>query len=264
LCFATQQWVALLNSETFNYNQQTKKEKTARFMSASFQVDAGPFSIAVQLDGSGIAFRHKTPVGERTGTVLWDKISGATLVRPDEESADEEKDERMAQLFGAEAVAKYRELHGKVGQIFVAYRDEQKRVRQIEIPAPLTDTGFLQEFQSRLGNRWLGETRNRQQVEKRLHTNPGFFKTVFVLVALVGVLAAVAGIILLGFLGPVMNLLSIQKMLLDLQDGDYVSLGYRLASYAVLFVLGYFLQRIIRSRLDALRRPRARNWGGQR
>jgi len=80
-------------------------------------------------------------------------------------------------------------------------------------------------------------------------------------VALVGVLAAVAGMALLGFLAPVMNLLSIQRMLLDLQDGDYVSLTYRVASYAVLFVLGYFLERMVRTRLDARKRSRARNWG---
>ena len=120
----------------------------------------------------------------------------------------------------------------------------------------------MQEFQSRLGSRWLGETRDRQQVEKRLHTNPGVLKTVFVLVVLMGVLAAVAGIALLGFLGPAMNFLSVQKMLLDLQDGDYVSFAYRLSSYVVLVVLGFFLQRIIRSKLDARKRPRPRDWGG--
>ena len=93
-------------------------------MSASFHFAAGPFSIAVQLDGGGITLRRKTLAGERTETVPWDKISGATLVRPDEENADDEQEnERIAQLFGPEAVAKYRELHGKVAQIFVAYRE---------------------------------------------------------------------------------------------------------------------------------------------
>jgi hypothetical protein len=231
-------------------------------MSASFHFDAGPFSVTVQLDDGGITFDRKTLAPERTETVRWDQVSRATLVRPGPESDDDgQENERIARLFGAEAVAKYRELHGKVGQIFLAYRDEKSRLRQMEIPAPLSDPAFVGEFQSRLGSRWLGETRDRQQVEKRLHTNPGVFKTVFVLVALVGVLAAVAGMALLGFLGPVMNLLSIQRMLLDLQDGDYVGLTYRLASYAVLFVLGYLLQRIVRTRLDARKRPPPRNWG---
>ena len=231
-------------------------------MSASFQFDAGLFSVAVQLDDGGITFRQKSLAGERTETVLWDQVSRATLVRPGPESDDEDQEnERIAGLFGAEAVLKYRQLHGKVGQIFLAYRDEKSRLRQMEIPAPLADPAFVGELQSRLGGRWLGETRDRQQVAKRLHTNPGVFKTVFLLVALVGVLAAVAGMALLGFLGPVMNLLSIQRMLLDLQDGDYVNLSYRVASYAVLFVLGYFLQRIVRTKLDARKRPRTRNFG---
>jgi hypothetical protein len=228
-------------------------------MSASFHFDAGPFRITAQLDDSGITLRQKTLAGEHVEKVQWNRVSAATLVRPGEESADEQKEnERIAQLFGADAVAKYRELHDKVGQIFIAYRDELNRLEQIEIPAPLTDPTFLREFQSRLGSRWLGETRDREQVEKRLHTSPGFFKTAFVLVALVGVLAVGAGIALLGLLGPVMNFLSIHKMLLDLQDGDYVNLMVRIASYAAFFVLAYVLHRIIRSKLDALKRPRAR------
>ena len=231
-------------------------------MSASFHFDAGPFSVTVELDDGGITFRQKTLARERTETLRWDQVSGATLVRPGPESDDgDQENERIARLFGAEAVVKYRELHGKVGQIFLACRDERSRLRQMEIPAPLADPAFVGEFESRLGSRWLGETRDRRQVEKRLHTHPGVFKTVFLLVALVGVLAAVAGMALLGFLAPVLNLLSIQRMLLDLQDGDYVSLAYRLASYAVLFVLGYFLARMVRTRLDARKRPRARNWG---
>ena len=231
-------------------------------MSADFHFDAGPFSIGVQLDDGGISFRRKTLARESTETVRWDQVSRATLVRPGPESAeDDQENERMARLFGPDAVRKYRELHGKVGQIFLAYHDEHRRLRQMEIPAPLENSAFVEEFASRLGSRWLGETGDRQQVEKRLHTNPGFFKTVFLLVVLAGVLAAVAGIALLGFLGPVMNLLSIERMLLDLQDGDYVSLAYRLATYAALFVLGYFLQRIVRAKLDARKRPRGRNWG---
>ena len=229
-------------------------------MSASFHFDAGPFSVTVQLDDGGITFRRKTFAREFTETVGWDQLSGATLVRPEPE-ADDGDNERIARLFGAEALAKYRELHGTVGQIFLAYRDRNRRLQQMEIPAPVADPAFVAEFASRLGSRWLGETRDRRQVEKRLHTNPGVFKTVFVLVALVGVVAAVAAMALLGFLGPVLNLLSIERMLLDLQDGDYVNLAYRLGSYAALFLLGYFLQRAVRTRLDARKRPRARNWG---
>lgn len=229
-------------------------------MSASFHFDAGPFSVTVQLDDGGITFRRKTLVRETTETVHWDQVSRATLVRPGREN-DDDDNERIAQLFGAEALAKYRELHGKVGQIFLAYHDERSRLQQMEIPAPLTDPAFVEEFVSRLGSRWLGETRDRQQVEKRLQTGPGVFKTVFLLVALLGIVAAFAGMALLGLLGPVLNLLSIERMLLDLQDGDYLNLTYRLGSYAALFFLGYFLQRTVRTRLEARKRPRARNWG---
>lgn len=175
--------VALLESTLFNYNQQAPRGKAARPMSASFQFDAGPFSVTVQLDDGGITFSQKTLARERTETVRWDQVSRATLVRPGPESDDDDQEnERIAGLFGAEAVLKYRQLHGKVGQIFLAYRDEKSRLRQMEIPAPLADPAFVGEFQTRLGSRWLGETRDRQQVEKRLHTNPGVFKTVFLLV----------------------------------------------------------------------------------
>jgi hypothetical protein len=51
--------------------------------------------------------------------------------------------------------------------------------------------------------------------------------------------------------------MSIQKLLLDLQDGNFVSLGYRVASYIALFFMGYLLPRVIRAKLDAMKRPRA-------
>src|SRR5262249_43881657 len=105
-------------------------------MSASFHFDAGPFSVTVELDDGGITFRQKTLARERTEKVRWDQVSHATLVRPGQESDDgDQENERVARLFGAEAVAKYRELHGKVGQIFLACRDERSRLRQMEIPA---------------------------------------------------------------------------------------------------------------------------------
>jgi len=74
---------------------------------------------------------------------------------------------------------------------------------------------------------------------------------------LLGILAFIAAIGLAGFLGPILNFMSIQKMLLDLQDGNYTNLGYRLATYVALFVLGFFLHRVIRARLDAMKRTRS-------
>jgi hypothetical protein len=202
--------------------------------------------------------RRDTLARRQTESIAWDKITAATLVRPTAaDASDTQKEEQVAQFLGPEAVATFHELQGKVGQIFVAYHDEKDRLRQTEVPAPLADASYLQEFQARLGTRWLGETKDRTQVDKKLHTNPGFFKTLFVLVALLGIVAVFAGVGLLGLLGPILNFMSIQKMLLDLQDGNFVSLSYRLASYVALFVLGYLLHRVIRSWLDAMKRPRS-------
>jgi|KBSMisStandDraft_5_1062788.scaffolds.fasta_scaffold175329_2 hypothetical protein len=227
-------------------------------MSLTFHFDAGPISIDVQLDDSGIHFKRAALGRNHAESIPWDKITGATLVRPAmEDAAEEQKDERMAQFMGPQAVQKFHELQGKVGQIFVAYRDEKNRLQETEIPALLTDAAYLQEFQTRLGSRWLGETQTHDQVGKKLHTNPGFFKTIFVLVTLLGILAFIAAIGLAGFLGPILNFMSIQKMLLDLQDGNYTNLGYRLATYVALFVLGFFLHRVIRARLDAMKRTRS-------
>ena len=227
-------------------------------MGASFHVDAGRFAIKVELDDSGIQMSRTTLGRTESESIPWDKITGATLVRPNAaDPAETRKEEQMARFLGPEAVAKFHELQGKVGEICVAFRDENNRLRQTEVPAPLTDAAYLQEFQTRLGARWLGETKDRSQVDKKLHTNPGFFITVFILVALLGIVAAVAAIGLLGFLGPVLNFMSIQKMLLDLQDGNFVSLVYRVATYAALFLLGYLLHRVIRTKLDAMKRPRS-------
>ena len=227
-------------------------------MSASFHVEAGPFSLRVDLDDSGIHMSRTALGRPQTESIPWDKITGATLVRPIlTDAAEMQKEEQMAQFLGPEAVARFHELQGTVGQIFVAYHDEGNRLQKAEIPAPLADPAYVQAFQTRLGARWLGETLDPARVDKRLHTNPGFFKTAFVLVALLGVVAVFAGVGLFGLLGPILNFMSIQKMLLDLQDGNFVGLSYRLASYVALFILGYLLHRVIRTRLDAMKRPRS-------
>lgn len=222
-------------------------------MSAHFHVDIGSFTVDVLLDDSGI-HSQRGPLPE---TIPWEKISGATLLRElhHDASEDQQDEERAAKFLGAHAAQTVHSLRGKVGQIALAYRDDKNHLRETEVPAPLDDPAFLQEFQTRLGPRWLGESSDRQQATKRLHTNPGFFKTAFVLVALFGILAVVAAIALFGFLGPVLNFMSIQKMLLDLQDGNLASFAYRLVTYFALFILGYLLHRTIRS-LFADRRAR--------
>jgi hypothetical protein len=225
-------------------------------MSAGFHVEAGGFSIRVDLDDSGIHMSRRTLARAQSESIAWDKITGATLVRPTvADSAEVQKEEQMVQWLGPEAVAKFHELSGTVGQILLAYHDERNRLQQAEVPAPLADLAYLQEFETRLGARWLGETRDRSQADQKLHTNPGFFTTALVLVALFGAVAIVAGIGLLGLFGPALNFMSIQKMLLDLQDGNFSGFGYRLLSYVALAILGYLLHRVIRSWLDARKRP---------
>jgi hypothetical protein len=219
-------------------------------MSAHFHAELGPFSMDVRLDDSGIHMQR----GVFSQDVSWEEISGATLIRATHPGASEERDEqRIAQFLGPDAVQKIAALRGTVGEIVIAYPDRTKHVREMEIPAPLNDPDFLQEFETHLGNRWLAESGDRQQAAKRLHTNPGIFPSIFVLLALFGVAAVFAAIALLGFLGPILNFLSLQKMLLDLQDGNYGSLVSRLASYLALFVIGYMLHRVIRGKRDSFR-----------
>ena len=226
-------------------------------MGANFHVEAGPIRIDVQLDDAGIRMERAGLGPAQNKNIPWDKITGATLVRPtSEEAAGDQNEERMAQFLGPEAVQKYQEMKGKVGNIFVAYRDERNSLQQVEVPALLTDAAYLQEFQTRLDARWLGETRDQQQVAKRLHTNPGFFKTVFVLVALLGIVAVVGAVLLSGLAGPILNFMSIQKMMLDLQDSNYASFGSRLAVYLALFAIGLGLHWVFRSWLDSMKRTR--------
>ena len=217
----------------------------------------------VQLDDSGIHLQRGGFGPVHSTNIPWEKITGATLVSAeypthhsgrDDESADSETSEeiqRAAQFLGAEAAQKLKELQGKVGQIFVAYRDERNHLQQSAIPALLSDAAYMQEFRTRLGKRWLGETFDRRQVEKKLHTNPGFFRTIFVLLMLFGIVTLFGIIALFGLLGPIMNFMSIERMLLDLQDGNYTGFSSRLATYVSLFVIGYFLHRVMKTRFDA-------------
>jgi hypothetical protein len=222
-------------------------------MSPNFHVDVGPLVMDVQLDDSGIHMQRGGFGPSRSTEIPWEKITGATLIRPEREHNSNQETQHAEQFLGEEAVHQLKELEGKVGQIVVAYHDEKNCLQQTEIPALLTDAAYLQEFQTRLGKRWLGETADRQQVAKKLHTNPSFFKTISILLVLFGIVAAVGAIALLGLLGPIMNFMSIERMLLDLQDGNYTSFAYRLATYVALFVIGYFLHRVIRTRLDAFK-----------
>jgi len=75
---------------------------------------------------------------------------------------------------------------------------------------------------------------------------------------LAGIVAVLGAVWLFGMVGPALNFLSVQRMLLDLQDGHFISFAYRLASYLALFFIGYFLHRVIRGLLDSEKRARPR------
>jgi len=216
-------------------------------MSPKFDLDIGPFSVHVLADEAGVTLGRGTMHRE----VPWDRITGAVLVREKQQIGDDdrEKGEKIAEVLGGpDLLARLKAMEGHMGKIVFAYRDDQDKRRQLEVPVPLDDPAFLSEFQSRLGARWLGEVADQHEAEKAIHTSAGFFKTVFILLVLLGIVAAV---LLLGFfslLGPVLNLLSIQRMLVDLQDGDYAHFATRLMMYLALFVIAYFLRRIWQSR----------------
>jgi hypothetical protein len=233
-----------------------------RSVSARFHIDLGP-QFDLKLDDSGIHFQR----GPFTRSIPWDKITGASFIPPQasrdlqEEARPHDRDRKLhlEQFLGAEATAKIQEMRAKVGQVVVAYRNDRNHLETMSVPAPLDDPSILNEFISRLGPRWLGEAADERAAEKKLHTNPGFFKSVFILIVLFGGLALIAAIFFLGVLGPVLNLLSIQKMLLDFQDGNYASLASRVACYLALFLIVYFLHRAIRSKLDSLKGKSAAN-----
>jgi hypothetical protein len=220
-------------------------------MSPHFRADLGPLTINVQLDDAGIRLQR----GSHYETIEWRRISGATLVRakPHEETREPTEGRQAARFLSPEIAQTIDTLRDQVGKVAIAYRDQHNHVCETEVPVPLDDPAFEREFASRLGVRWLGESVDQHQAAKRLHTNPSFLKSTFIVVALLGTMAMVAGIVLLGLLGPVLNLLSIQKMLLDLQDGDLIGFARRLLTYLGLFTMGYFLNRAIRNRRDSLK-----------
>jgi hypothetical protein len=144
------------------------------------------------------------------------------------------------------------ELAASMQTIALGYRDAHGK-HKLEVIFPKEDPSFVQEFQSRLGKRWLGEVVDMQSAEMKLHTAPGIFKTILILVALLGIVALLAGLVFFSMLGPVFNLLSIQRMLQNVQDGDYRELGARLLSWAALFVMAYILRRWWRGRMNMMK-----------
>jgi hypothetical protein len=65
------------------------------------------------------------------------------------------------------------------------------------------------------------------------------------------IIVLAAGFLLNAFLAPVFNLLSIQRMLLNLRDGEYTAFATSFSIYACLFVLAYVARRAWRVRAAA-------------
>jgi hypothetical protein len=223
-----------------------------------YKVDLGIFSVEARLDDFGICLQR----GSKVQQVRWDQVYGAALLDnvPDSRrDAHSEKNERVvAALGGPEALAKIKALQDKFRTIAFGYRDQRGRKQLLDFYFPSDDPRYLQEIVARVGSGWLGEVRDRHQAEKKLGTAPGFFKMTFILIVLFVAIALAAVFGFFSLLGPAFNFLSLQRMLLDLQDGEYASFGMRLLTYFALFVFAFLIRRWLRERL-AERRARLAN-----
>jgi hypothetical protein len=253
-----------------------------------YKIELGMFLFEARLDDSGVFLQR----GAMSQALRWDQVYGAALLgnspkphghsgqnpshpasldprpdsRPDSphdsstDSQQKELSERAARVFGdSEMLAKMKAMQDRFETITFGYRDARGRRKTLDFPIPADDPRYLQEISSRLGSRWLGEVADHHQAEKKLGTAPGFFKLALVLIAL---LVAIALVAVFGFftaLGPAFHFLSLQRMLLDLQDGEYASFGTRLLGYLALFVLGFQIRRWWRARWAQRRATTARS-----
>ena len=230
-------------------------------MPSGFHADFGPIQIDLQLDERGIRFER----GGISESIPWDRVTRACFIPPhgtgdsDDEATLQGRDTRLnlEGLMGQEAAGKIQAMRSSVGEVIFAYRDDRNRLRKTSLPAPVRDRSILNEFQSRLGSRWLGEFPDEPSALGKLGTGPGCFTSLFILAALFAGLAVIAAVFFASALAPILNFLSIQKMLLDFQDARYKSLASRFATYVAFFVLAYFLHRLIRSKLDSMKRRSA-------
>jgi hypothetical protein len=224
-------------------------------MSPQFHIDLGPFSFSLETDSTGISLRR----GPVEKTFAWDVITGALLVRPKEGDLREEEEQlaKAERFLGGASIEKLKGLHGAMATIHIGYRDERNRLRHEQIPVPMADDSFLQEFRAHLGKRWLGEAPDQHAAKKRLHTAPGFFKTVFYLFLILGAIVAIAAFGLYSLAAPALNFLSLRQMYFEVESGDYAGFGMHVFLYATLFIFAYMLRRLWRSRREAKQRRMA-------
>src|SRR5215510_6685264 len=144
-------------------------------MSPRFHLDLGPFSFLLETDPNGITLQR----GPLRKTSSWNSISGALLVRPIAEDRQEEEEQiTKAKKFlgGMIDVEKVKGMHGTMATIHIGYHYERNRLRHEQIPVPIADESFLQEFRTQLGKWWLGEAPDQHAAERKLHTAHEFFK----------------------------------------------------------------------------------------
>jgi hypothetical protein len=232
-------------------------------MELRYKIELGVLSLEARLDDSGVFLLR----GPKSQQLRWDEICGAALLRnmpshhqdQDVRNVPKELNERATKMLGGpEMLAKMHAMQERFETISFGYRDARGHRKILDFPIPADDPRYLQEISSRLGSRWLGEVPDRHQAEKKLGTAPGFLKLAFVLIAVLLIIALVAVFGFFTALGPAFHFLSVQRMLLDLQDGEYASFGTRLFTYVALFVFALLLRRWWRGRM-AQRRARTAN-----
>ena len=224
-------------------------------MSPQFQFQVGPFSFSVATDATGIQMSR----GSITKHFTWDSIAGALLVRPEPADGDSDgRDLANAKRFLGPSfdVEKLKGLRDSMATIHIAYREKGRRVTHEEIPFPISDGGFLEEFQTRLGARWLGEAADSRAAERKLHTAPGVVKILGFLFLFLAALVIALAFGLFTLFAPVLNILSIRQMYEDFSDGDYASFGTRLLVYVALFIFAHLLRKAWRARMEARRASR--------
>lgn len=220
-------------------------------MSPSFHFDLGPFSFAVSTGHDGITYER----GNKKLYFDWRRIAGAVLVREQPNQAKDDRELAAARGFFGKSfdLETIKTLRDSMATIHIAYRDGRERLRHEHFPIPLADAGFLQDIRDQLGPRWLGEVKDVQTAEKKLHTAPGLFKVLFFLFVLLAVVALALAFGLFTLLAPALNVLSIREMYFAFAEGDYAGFGTRLLVYVALFVFAHLLRRAWRTRIEARR-----------
>jgi len=219
-------------------------------MAPQLQIEFAGMCFELTLDQNGIDWKGLP----RNQFVAWNQVTGALRLKEDPLHGLSPTDipaPFLQRIGGSEGVAKLMELRDRYGLIRIAYRESHGSKETIDVPYDKSNPVVMSELQSYLGDRWLGEAADNQVASKKLRLDPGFLKVSFFFIVFL-LLLAVAAVLAFGMLlGPAFNLLSIQRMLLNLQDGDYRAFGTSFSVYAALFLLAYLARRAWKTRWSA-------------